>query len=195
MKITALEEYGLRCMMQLALGTSDRPMTVAQVAEREGLSTEYAGKLLNLLSQAELVSSVRGRNGGFVLTKTADEISLADIITALSNDLFDSEYCERHTGAEDTCVHQTSCALRPVWSTISAMIRQVLENFSLMDLLQTEDQLGRELQPHLDSLPERIATTRAGSALPLHQVSLANASARGQHTSESITTETPRTRA
>lgn len=194
MKITALEEYGLRCMMQLALCASDRPMTVAQVAEREGLSTEYAGKLLNLLSQAELVRSVRGRNGGFLLTRRADKISLADIITALSKDLFDSEYCEHHSGAEDICVHQTSCALRPVWAMISAMIRQVLENFSLMDLLQTEAQVVGELQPYLDSLPERISATRAGSGLPLHQVHVPAASAGGQHAPESMPTETPRTR-
>ena len=156
MKITALEEYGLRCMMQLALNASAEPMTVAQVAEREGLSTESAGKTLNLLAQASLVRSVRGRNGGFVLARTADEISLADIITALSNDLFDSEYCDRYSGAEDTCVHQTSCALRPVWATLSAMVGQVLGSFSLMDLMRTERQLCSDLQPHLDALPQRI---------------------------------------
>lgn len=184
MKITAIEEYGLRCIMQLALNSSDAPMTVAVVAEREGLSTEYAGKLLNMLSQASLVRSVRGRNGGFVLARMADEISVTDIITALSNDLFDSEYCDRHTGAETTCVHQTSCALRPVWSTISSMIRQVLDSVSLMDLLQTERQLGQELQPHLDSLPARIDASRSGSNLTLHRVDITAPTAPTQRNSE-----------
>ena len=62
MKITSMEEYGLRCMLQLALSDSDGPMSVSEVAGNEGLSTEYAGKLLNMLRQAELVDSVRGRH-------------------------------------------------------------------------------------------------------------------------------------
>ena len=120
MKITALEEYGLRCMIQLATAEPGQPITVAYVAEREGLSPEYAGKLLNLLGQAQLVSSVRGRNGGFVLTKTADEISLAEIVGALSDGLFDAQYCQRYSGIEDNCVHLSSCSLRPVWWTLLA---------------------------------------------------------------------------
>jgi Rrf2 family protein len=147
MKITALEEYGLRCMMQLAMGASDAPMTGAQVAANEGITSDYAGKLLNLLSQEHLVDSVRGRNGGFVLARPADEISVADIVGALSNDIFDSEYCDRHGGSESVCVHDSSCALRPVWSTVSEMIRQTLQSISLLDLLRTEGQLSQELRP------------------------------------------------
>lgn len=156
MKITAIEEYGLRCMMQLALSDSDGPMTVAQVAENEGISTEYAGKLLNQMRQAGLVDSIRGRNGGFVLARTADEITLASVVGALSTNLFDSEYCDRHTGSEEICVHSTACALRPVWSTLSEMITEILGSLTLMDLMRSERQLCRDLQPRIDALPDRI---------------------------------------
>ena len=121
MKVTSMEEYGLRCMLQLALAKTDEPVRVAQVAENEGLSAEYAGKLLNQLRQAELVQSIRGRNGGFILARSADEISLADVLRVFSRDLFDVEYCNHFTGTEDMCVHTTSCTLRPVWSTLSGM--------------------------------------------------------------------------
>lgn len=161
-----MEEYGLRCMLQLALARTDEPVSVAQIADNEGLSTEYAGKLLNLLRQAGLVESVRGRNGGFVLARMADEITLAAVVRALSNDLFDSEYCDRHTGAGDVCVHSTACALRPVWSTLSQMVNEILDSLTLMDLLRSERQLCRELQPRIDSLPDRIEP----GALALHQV-------------------------
>jgi len=174
MKITALEEYGLRCMMQLAFADSSSPVTVSLVAEREGLTTEYAGKLLNLLRQAGLVESVRGRNGGFVLAHTADEINLADIVRALSNDLFDTEYCERHSGAGEVCVHQGGCVLRPIWSTVSAIVAHTLESFSLMDLMQTEAQMHGQMQPHLESLPARIEQARSseGPRPRLHQVEI-----------------------
>lgn len=144
-----MEEYGLRCMLQLALAQTDEPVSVALVAENEGLSTEYAGKLLNLLRQAELVDSIRGRNGGFVLARPPDEISLAEIVRVFSPDLFDVEYCNRFTGAEDACVHTSSCAIRPVWWTLSGMVTETLESISLMDLMCEESEVQAELASQL----------------------------------------------
>lgn len=175
MKITALEEYGLRCVLQLALSDRDEPMTVAQVAENEGLSTEYAGKLLNLLRQAGVVSSVRGRNGGFMLARPADDITLADVVRALSDDLFHSEHCERFTGAEDQCVHNSACALRPVLWTLSRMIVRTMESFTLADLLRTEQQVSEELRPHLEAMPGDMSVLEVEGAR-LHQVQLPDAS-------------------
>jgi Rrf2 family protein len=158
MKVTSMEEYGLRCMLQLALAQTDAPVSVASVAENEGLSTEYAGKLLNLLRQAHLVESIRGRNGGFVLARAPEEISLADILRVFSPDLFDVEYCNRFTGAEESCVHTTSCALRPVWWTLSGMVTKTLEAISLMDLMceETEVQEGLDTQLGAASVSKRL---------------------------------------
>ncbi len=144
-----MEEYGLRCMLQLALAQTDDPVSVAMVAENEGLSTEYAGKLLNLLRQAGLVQSVRGRNGGFVLVRPPRDINLADILRVFSPDLFDVEYCNRYTGAEENCVHTTSCALRPVWWTLSEMVTRTLESITLMDLMCEESEVQKELNSQL----------------------------------------------
>lgn len=144
-----MEEYGLRCMLQLAMAQTDEPVSVALVAESEGLSTEYAGKLLNLLRQAALVESIRGRNGGFLLARAPEEISLAEILRVFSPELFDVEYCNRFTGAEESCVHTTSCALRPVWWTLSGMVTKTLESISLMDLLCEESEMQEELASQL----------------------------------------------
>lgn len=158
MKVTSMEEYGLRCMLQLALAQTDEPVSVALVAENEGLSTEYAGKLLNVLRQAELVESIRGRNGGFVLARAPEDISLADILRVFSPDLFDVEYCNRFTGAEESCVHTTSCALRPVWWTLSGMVTKTLEAISLMDLMceETEVQQGLDSQLGVTTPTQRL---------------------------------------
>jgi len=152
MKITSMEEYGLRCMVQLAMANTDGPVTVTDIAENEGLSTEYAGKLLNLLRQADLVKSVRGRNGGFVLARPTNEISLAAIMRVFSPDLFDEDYCNRHTGAVDACVHTSSCAIRPVLWTLSNVVNRTLESLTLMDLLCGESEMHREMSEHNDRL-------------------------------------------
>ncbi len=144
-----MEEYGLRCMLQLALPQTDEPSPVSLVAKNEGLSPEYTGKLLNLLRQAELVDSVRGRNGGFVLARAPENISLADILRVFSLDLFDVEHCNRFTGTEDICVHTTSCTLRPVWWMVSGMVSKTLESISLLDLMCKESEIQRELNVQL----------------------------------------------
>ncbi len=172
MKITALEEYGMRCMLQLALNNAGQPMTMNQVAANEGLTPEYAGKLLHTLRQQGLVDSVRGRNGGFVLARTADDINLGEIVLALSNQLFDAEYCERHAGAGEVCVHETACALRPVWSTLSEHVSQLLESITLADLLRSEREMCRELRPASEPVADLMSTTTIPAAPTLHKVQL-----------------------
>ena len=65
MKITAIEEYGLRCMILLA--RNNAPMSLPEISDAEGLSIPYAAKLLGILRKADLVSAERGRNGGYRL--------------------------------------------------------------------------------------------------------------------------------
>jgi Rrf2 family protein len=154
-----MEEYGLRCMLQLALARTDSPISVAVVAESEGLSTEYAGKLLNLLRRAGLVESIRGRNGGFVLVRPPQDVNLAEILRVFSPALFDVETCNRFAGAEESCVHTTSCALRPVWWTLSGMVNKTLEGITLMDLMYEESEVQTELDNQLagvDSARRRL---------------------------------------
>jgi Rrf2 family protein len=124
-------------------------MTVAEVADNEGLSTEYAGKLLNLMRQAGLVDSIRGRNGGFVLARQPDEITIADVLRVFSGDIFDSETCQRFRGSESDCVHSTACSLRPVWASLSEMISETLERLALADLVRDE----REMRDEMSHLP------------------------------------------
>jgi len=86
-KISAQEEYGLRCLVQLASAEGDgRWLTLAQIAEREGLSVANAGKLMWILSKAGLVSAQRGTKGGYSLARPASEIRLNEVIRILDED-------------------------------------------------------------------------------------------------------------
>ncbi|HEX6184752.1 MAG TPA: Rrf2 family transcriptional regulator, partial [Pyrinomonadaceae bacterium] len=69
MKVSAQEEYGLRCLLQLAQWGEGEYLTLGQIAEREGISSANAGKLLWILSKANLVSSIRGTKGGYRLAR------------------------------------------------------------------------------------------------------------------------------
>ena len=149
MNISPVEEYGVRCLMQVAAGAAEEPVTVAAVAEREGLSPDYAGKLLHKLSVAQLVRSVKGRRGGFVLARPAYSITLADALRVFSTGVFGEEFCQCYPGNQQQCVHLEACTLRPVWWGISQLVNQTLEGISLLDLMKTEFEMHEQVKSRL----------------------------------------------
>lgn len=134
MKITAQEEYGLRCLLQLARHRGPEPLTVAAIAEEEGLSIPYVGKLMNHLRQSRMVESVRGRSGGYVLTRPAEEITLADALDALGGSFFSSGFCAEHNGNHAQCVHLGDCSIRSLWGVLGDIFDRVLKRTTLADL-------------------------------------------------------------
>src|SRR5215471_5325017 len=97
MKISAQEEYGLRCLVQLASLPEGDSLTLPQIAEREGISTANAGKLMWLLNKAGFVHSTRGAKGGYQLSRSAAEIHLSEIIKVLDEEAV-TKHCESYTG-------------------------------------------------------------------------------------------------
>jgi Rrf2 family protein len=140
MKVSSQEEYGLRCLLQLARLESDHAsLTIPDIAAAEGLSGPYAAKLLSVLRQAGLIESVRGRMGGYRLARPAAQITLGSVLSALGEPLFDDPgYCQRHAGSEShgNCVHHNGCSLRALWQTLEQWMRHALNEITLADFLQ-----------------------------------------------------------
>jgi Rrf2 family protein len=159
MKITAQEEYGLRCLMRLARSFGGQPLTIPEVAADENFSVPYVAKLLAVLRQAGLIESVRGRTGGYHLARPPAEIRLGEVMLALGEPLFeDPGYCEKHAGPDNPgpCIHREGCTLRSLWGALEQWIRHVLDQVTLEDLLQDETQVVAQLRTHL--APERLLT-------------------------------------
>jgi Rrf2 family protein len=144
MKITAQEEYGLRCALQLARHQGS--LTIPEIAEEEGLSTAYVAKLLNLLRQGGVVTSLRGRSGGYTLDGGIGEISVAQVLTALGSQPWQATHCERHPGGMEVCVHASGCAIRSLWGILDSVVEELLRNVSLADLLDTESNAAGRFQ-------------------------------------------------
>jgi Rrf2 family protein len=102
MHISALEEYGLRCALQLARMHDNETLAASQIAEKEGISVEYASKLMHLFRKAEMVESVRGMQGGFRLTRPASEVTLKAVLDAVKAKRTPSDsadFCSQFKGA------------------------------------------------------------------------------------------------
>lgn len=136
MKITAQEEYGLRCIIQLARQTNGEPLMVRDIAEREGLSLAYVEKILWTLSRSGIIESVRGPKGGYRLTRACTEISVGEVMRALGGIQSSEEICGQFTGNHDTCVHHGACDLEPVWASITDFVNSVFDRIPLSQLLQ-----------------------------------------------------------
>ena len=138
MKISAQEEYGLRCLLQLArAGAMGQSLTLAQIAQLEGISSANAGKLLWILSKAGLVQSTRGIKGGYSLARPASDIRLNQVIRVLEGEPAES-HCKSYAGVLDACVHTGDCGIRPVIVELHQIVDNALADITLSQLLGTE---------------------------------------------------------
>ena len=142
MQLLASEEYGLRCLLRVAQGHGGPPVPVPEIAAAEGLSLEYAAKLLRQLRLAGLVRSLRGASGGYALTRAPDEITVWSALEALGGEFFAGDFCECHPGARHRCVRASDCSLRALWRRVQAALREALAGVSLADLARDEQAMG-----------------------------------------------------
>lgn len=145
MKISAQEEYGLRCLVQLANLKDENTLTLPQIAELEGISQANAGKLMWLLNKAGFVNATRGTKGGYSLARNADEIYLNEVIKVLETDEIEA-HCESYTGLKKRCVHKGDCGIRPVIVGIHEIVQNALSNITLAQLVGNETKVDERFQ-------------------------------------------------
>jgi Rrf2 family protein len=140
MKLTSHDEYGLRCLIRLGQEGPAGRLTIPEISSAEGVSEAYVGKLLRMLRLGGLVTAARGV-GGYSLARPASQIVLADVLAVLGGRLYESDFCEVHSGQRKDCVRTVDCSLRVLWRTVQAAVDDVLRRTTLQDLLCNEQQM------------------------------------------------------
>jgi Rrf2 family transcriptional regulator, iron-sulfur cluster assembly transcription factor len=158
MKISAQEEYGLRCLVQLATLSDGESLTLSQIAEREGISAANAGKFMWILSRAGFAQSTRGTKGGYTLARPANEIYLNEVIKVLDEDTIQS-HCQSYTGVLDMCVHTGDCGIRPVIVGLHEIVQNALANITLAQLVGTEKKVDKTIH-EIQGLQKKFAGIR-----------------------------------
>lgn len=131
MKISTKGRYALRLMVDLAISEQTAPVSLKDVALRQGLSDKYLEQIVTPLARAGLVRSVRGAGGGYLLTRKPEDYTVGDILRPLEGDLApvecatDAAYCER-------C---GKCVTLELWQEIHRAVSQVVDNTTLADLV------------------------------------------------------------
>ncbi len=138
MKLTAHEEYGFRCLVQIG---KSGPLTIPEISEAEGISPSYTAKLLRMLRRGGFITSARGKVGGYSLARPASGIIVGEVLAALGGKMFEKSFCDSHAGQAHICAHTTDCSIRTLWSRVQGALDEVLGKTTLQDVLRTDDHM------------------------------------------------------
>lgn len=134
MKISTKGRYGLRALIDLAQYSEIEPVSISSIASRQGISERYLEQLMTLLKKAELIKSIRGAGGGYILAKDMSEISVGDVLRALEGSLEPVE-CAAFS-QEASCEAAGGCVTKYVWQKINESINRTVDEISLKQLVE-----------------------------------------------------------
>lgn len=121
-------------MFDLALNYGDGPISLTSIAERQAISVNYLEQLISPLRKAMLVESVRGAQGGYMLAKSPNEITVGVILTTLEGPLAPTD-CVVVDGDDDICDHSTYCVTKVIYEKIYESISTVVNSITLQHMI------------------------------------------------------------
>lgn len=146
MKLSTRGEYGLQAMFDLAQNHGKGPIPVKVIAERQGISEHYLEQLVAVLRKAGLVKSVRGAQGGYILGREPEHITVGDVIRVLEGPIAPVD-CLNITEGEN-CAKAETCVTRDIWQEVRDIISDVLDSYTLADMVTK----AGNMRPKYDSM-------------------------------------------
>jgi Rrf2 family protein len=141
MKLSTKGRYGVKAMLDLALHSSEGNISLKSIAERQELSENYLEQLFASLRKAGLVKSVRGAQGGYILSDSADKISVGSVLRALEGSLAPVS-CVSEDNAS-SCDRYVFCVTKMIWEKMMNGVNQVVDSISLQDLVNEYNRLNK----------------------------------------------------
>ncbi len=134
MRLTTKGRYAVTAMLDLALHSDHGPVSLADISSRQDISLSYLEQLFAKLRRGDLVSSVRGPGGGYRLSRSGDQIFVAQIIDAV-NEAVDATGC----GGSSDCQQGEVCLTHHLWENLSEQIHGFLSQISLATLVEQRE--------------------------------------------------------
>ena len=132
MKLSTKPRYGLRILAQIAVDTEGgKPAGGKDIAKKQDISAAYMEQILIPLRNAGIISAVRGRHGGYFLNRSADKITVLDVI-----EVFEGKLELVESGTCDACGLDEVCPTREVWDRLSAVLRKESAAITIAELAQ-----------------------------------------------------------
>lgn len=139
MKISTKGRYALRLMLDLASNNTGENISIKAISERQEISTKYLEQIISMLNRAGFVKSERGSGGGYRLTKKPEEYTVGDILRLTEGSLSPVACVD---GGEIHCERYQQCPTVGVWKKIYDAVNQVVDNITLADLVEEQNNMG-----------------------------------------------------
>ena len=133
--------YGLKAMFELGLHHGRGPVPLKVIAVNQRIPENYLEQLIAILRKAGLVKSVRGAQGGYMMMKPPNEITVADVLLTLEGPLAPSE-CVMDSD-KSSCDNAEKCITRTVWERIRVSIHEVIESTTLQDMIDDHEKINQ----------------------------------------------------
>jgi Rrf2 family transcriptional regulator, cysteine metabolism repressor len=138
MKLSTKGRYGVKAMLDLAIHYGKEPVSIKSISERQNVSEYYLEQLFSTLRKADLIKSVRGAQGGYVLSKSPGEITVKVVMEVLEGPVEISDCLE-----EGSCNNIDCCATRLLWARIKDSIDSVMESTTLKDMVDDYNKMKK----------------------------------------------------
>ena len=132
MMISTKGRYALRVMLDLAMNDEGKPISLKDVAERQNISMKYLEMIVSLLNKSGMVTSQRGKSGGYRLAKDASEQYIGEILRGAEGNLATVQCLEE--GAQ-TCERADACITLPLWRKMNDIVNEYIDSITLQDLI------------------------------------------------------------
>lgn len=133
MLISTKGRYALRVMIDLAERQGDGFIPLKVIAERQEISEKYLESIIKLLVKARMLSGVRGKGGGYQLTRSPEQYAIGEILRLTEESLAPVSCLEQNAEA---CPRAASCRTLPLWKGLSNVINDYLDHITIEDLMQ-----------------------------------------------------------
>jgi len=133
-------QYALRAIYELAKRRDNGPTKISDVAEAQGIPRRFLEVILNQLKSSGMVASKRGYYGGYFLTKSADQVSVGDVLRFLEKEQGPS-HCIACV-SQNACPFVDQCAFSTLWKKVKTAAYTIYDETSMQDLLDTNAQAG-----------------------------------------------------
>lgn len=133
MMISTKGRYALRILIDIAENQGDAYVPLKESADRQEISEKYLESIVNTLVRSGFVEGLRGKGGGYRLTRLPEQIVVYDVLTAMEGTLVPVACLEE---GSRTCPRMSVCQTLPMWSGLSDLVTEYLRRFTVRDLMK-----------------------------------------------------------
>lgn len=166
MQISTKGKYSVRAVVDIAQNSNGAPITLKAISEREGISLLFLEQLFQQLRKGDIVHSIRGPHGGYVLARDASEITIGEIVRLVEPPLYSSSCFDKEESVHD-CRIADSCIGGAIWRQLEEHVNSFMDSITLAELIH---QPKTDVVYHLKMKSDKLLTPdKAGKQKGVHK--------------------------